>query len=364
MKDGLRFVDSDMHIMEPPDLFDRYLDPKFKDRVSVPVGADGRPNRGPSGLDHHRRAAHLRHGSAAVPKARAAPPRRRARSSSRDRGSSTRAGSTSPSSATTTRKPRSWAWRWKGVDIAVNYPTAGLALIARDNIDPRLSLAICQAYNNWIHEFCQYSPDRLKFVAMLPVHDVHLACRELIRCVRELGAVGSFIRPNLVNDHYWHSNYWDPLYTVHEELERDVGIPRGRERALLAHDPALRREPLLPPRGEPLDRDAAGDDRHDHRRRVRVPSEAPRRLPRGPELLGARPPVAHRVGLPAVPRLARAVPLADAARVLPAQLLGGGGRQRARDRGDGRAHRRRPHVRLHATIRTSTPTSPTWRRTC
>ena len=49
MKDGLRFVDSDMHIMEPPDLFDRYLDPKFKDRVVTPVGADGRPARGPSG---------------------------------------------------------------------------------------------------------------------------------------------------------------------------------------------------------------------------------------------------------------------------------------------------------------------------
>ena len=41
MKDGLRFVDSDMHIMEPPDLFDRFLDPKFKHRVSVPVGSDG-----------------------------------------------------------------------------------------------------------------------------------------------------------------------------------------------------------------------------------------------------------------------------------------------------------------------------------
>ena len=35
-----------MHIMEPPDLFDRYVDPRFKDRVSVPVGADGRPARG------------------------------------------------------------------------------------------------------------------------------------------------------------------------------------------------------------------------------------------------------------------------------------------------------------------------------
>src|SRR5262245_59410732 len=33
MKDGLRFVDCDMHIMEPVDLFDRYLDRRFKDRV-------------------------------------------------------------------------------------------------------------------------------------------------------------------------------------------------------------------------------------------------------------------------------------------------------------------------------------------
>ena len=33
MKDGMRFVDCDMHVMEPADLFDRYLDPKFADRV-------------------------------------------------------------------------------------------------------------------------------------------------------------------------------------------------------------------------------------------------------------------------------------------------------------------------------------------
>jgi predicted TIM-barrel fold metal-dependent hydrolase len=66
----------------------------------------------------------------------------------------------------------------------------------------------------------------LKFVAMLPVHDVHLACRELVRCVK-LGAVGSFIRPNLVNDHYWHSNYWDPLYSLHEGLNVTWGFHEG-----------------------------------------------------------------------------------------------------------------------------------------
>ena len=37
MKDGYRFVDCDMHIMEPMDLFDKYLDPEFKPRVTSSV---------------------------------------------------------------------------------------------------------------------------------------------------------------------------------------------------------------------------------------------------------------------------------------------------------------------------------------
>ena len=51
MKDNLRFVDSDMHVMEPPDLFERYLDPKFRDRVSLPTGADGKAKRGTIYID-------------------------------------------------------------------------------------------------------------------------------------------------------------------------------------------------------------------------------------------------------------------------------------------------------------------------
>src|SRR2546425_13007076 len=51
MKDGLRFVDCDMHIMEPVDLFDRYLDPRFKDRVTTTVGGDGQPRRGTVVID-------------------------------------------------------------------------------------------------------------------------------------------------------------------------------------------------------------------------------------------------------------------------------------------------------------------------
>jgi len=226
MKDGLRFVDSDMHIMEPPDLFDRYLDRKFRDRISVPVGPDGRPNRGPSGLividglptsdsdlQQYRKRV------------------RPASTQSTQLLSGSRIFDTGRLDFAVERdydaQAQVMGMAMEGVDIAVLYPTGGLALIARDNLDPQFSLAICQAYNNWIHEFCQYSPERLKFVAMLPVHDVHLACRELTRCVRELGAVGSFIRPNLVNDHYWHSNYWDPLYNTHEALGVTWGFHEG-----------------------------------------------------------------------------------------------------------------------------------------
>jgi hypothetical protein len=51
MKQGYRFVDCDMHIMEPPDLFDKYLDPAFKHRITSsmrrsdggPTGMRGRP---------------------------------------------------------------------------------------------------------------------------------------------------------------------------------------------------------------------------------------------------------------------------------------------------------------------------------
>jgi uncharacterized protein len=226
MKDGLRFVDSDMHIMEPPDLFERYLDPKWKHRVSLMVGADGRPKRGAAG-------AIVIDGLPTSMDAELQQYRKRGRaatSNSTQPLSGSRLADTGRLDFAIARNYDAVAqlqgMEMEGVDIAVNYPTQGLSLIARDNLDPELSLALCQAYNNWIHEFCSLSPDRLKWVAMLPVHDVHLACRELVRCVK-LGAVGSFIRPNLVNGHYWHSNYWDPLYSIHEELGVTWGFHEG-----------------------------------------------------------------------------------------------------------------------------------------
>ncbi len=224
MKDGLRFVDCDMHVMEPADLFATYLDPKFRDRVILPLGADGRPRRGmimidglPTSYDvelqKHRKRGPLRSSNSTQPLSGS----RLANSNRLDFAIARNYNA----------EAQVMAMEIEGIDIAVLFPTVGLSLIARDGMDPHLSLALCQAYNNWIHDFCQYSPDRLKFAAMLPLHDVNLAGLELIRCVKELGAVGSFVRPNLLQGHYWHSNYWDPLYSLHEELDVTLGFHEG-----------------------------------------------------------------------------------------------------------------------------------------
>jgi predicted TIM-barrel fold metal-dependent hydrolase len=231
MKDGMRFVDCDMHIVEPADLFMRWLDPRFRDRVLTPLGADGTPKRGMWIVDGLPSSADDELQQYRKPLHRPAPERSDGNPASRQSLSSSRLAATGRLDFAAQRnyngEAQVMAMEMEGVDIAVLFPTACLSLLGRDGMDPQLSLALCQAYNNWMAEYCSFSPDQLRFAAMLPIHDVHLACQELLRAVRELGAVGSFIRPNLVNGHFWHSNYWDPLYTMHEELGVTWGFHEG-----------------------------------------------------------------------------------------------------------------------------------------
>jgi hypothetical protein len=35
MSDKLRFIDSDAHMIEPPNMFARYLEPKYRDQMPV-----------------------------------------------------------------------------------------------------------------------------------------------------------------------------------------------------------------------------------------------------------------------------------------------------------------------------------------
>src|SRR6266566_444178 len=73
--------------------------------------------------------------------------------------------------------------------------------------------AMCKAYNDWAHEYCQENPERLYFAAMLPMQDPKFAEEEVYRVaakgcrvglVRPIDAMGNYpIQPKYAR--VWHA---------------------------------------------------------------------------------------------------------------------------------------------------------------
>ena len=104
-----------------------------------------------------------------------------------------------------------------GVDQAFLYPTwfaEGFHLVE----DPDVSHALARAYNDWIADFCQASPDRLFAAAMVPLGNIDFALAELQRVARVRCFRGAFIRPMFLEGHYFTHPYYDPLWAELENL--------------------------------------------------------------------------------------------------------------------------------------------------
>jgi predicted TIM-barrel fold metal-dependent hydrolase len=116
-----------------------------------------------------------------------------------------------------------------GVEAAVLFPTAGLGLSRI--VEPELAVAVCHAYNSFLaEEVCRVSPDRLKGVAMLPVHDVPMAVQELRRAVTELGMVTAMVPALGMRRPLGHPEFY-PLYEEAQRLDCLVsvhGVPHDR----------------------------------------------------------------------------------------------------------------------------------------
>lgn len=106
-----------------------------------------------------------------------------------------------------------------GVDQTFLYPTwfaEGFHLVE----DPDTAYALARAYNDWIADFCQASPDRLFAAAMLPLQNMDFTIEELARVSKNSSFRGAFIRPMFIEERYFTHQYYDPLWA---ELER-LGI--------------------------------------------------------------------------------------------------------------------------------------------
>lgn len=215
-KGGYKIIDSDMHIMEPPDLWQRYTDKKYRDQAQVGVTSanvrdlrtthpDGRPWGSTS---QGVRAAGV--GNPNRPGGHNYERNQRLYADHAARGWSTDA--------------QLEAMDVEGLDVAVLFPTRGLHTLAEPHMEPGLAAALARAYNDWLYDFCAPAPDRLIGAAMVSPFNMDDAVAEVERAVEELGFRAVFMRSNQMTDKPWHDPFYDPLWSALEENDVAIGF--------------------------------------------------------------------------------------------------------------------------------------------
>lgn len=98
-----------------------------------------------------------------------------------------------------------------GVDAEVLFPTVSMWMYLIS--DGAFRLALFRAYNTWLAEFCGAYPDRLKGLAMLDPDDVDEAVDEVQRA-KSLGLVGAILPLYSAEDSPYHHERFDPLWAA------------------------------------------------------------------------------------------------------------------------------------------------------
>ena len=221
MFNGWLVGDSDMHVMEPPDLWERY------------IAADWR-HAAPVGMQESERDIRVRVKNETMSRIGRLAPRT---------GSFAWAWRPEQDSHYRRASERGWdptsqvqAMNLESLDSTVLFPSRGLVVLSLPSaghmgfhgLEPELATAIARAYNDWMAEYVDqcHAPDRVFGAAMLPAHDVSGAVDELARNV-ERGFRAAFLTPGLVDSRPWHDRHYDPIWREAERLDVPVCFHGG-----------------------------------------------------------------------------------------------------------------------------------------
>jgi predicted TIM-barrel fold metal-dependent hydrolase len=215
------FIDTDSHVIEPDDIWDKYLDPKY--RADAPRTRVGYKN-GEEGFgffnDVTVGGVNMPFGSyghlSVMP----------------DLGEIydeyARAGFPARSYVDAMDKT--------GIDYMVLYPTAGLYTNQAPDTKADAAAAYRRAYNDWLHDFCSEGDRRLIGAGAIDLRDPEAAAKEAARCVKDLGFKAIMLNPAPVGQYRLYSPEMDRLWATIQDLDVPVGIHCG---ALNASDPFL-----------------------------------------------------------------------------------------------------------------------------
>jgi predicted TIM-barrel fold metal-dependent hydrolase len=199
-------VDSDAHVFEPHDLWERFLDPRFRPRApKVVLDEQGRIRWDLDGRltpPLPRFTVPAEDGSRVpyVPRPGMGDPREHVADMDRE-----------------------------GIRQAVVYP--GIGLLFQSIADGELAAALCRAYNDWLREHCSAAPGRLFGAAAIPLQDVRAAVAEIERVAGADELCALFIRPNPVGGRLLHDPELDPFWRAAADARLPVAIHEGTTRS-------------------------------------------------------------------------------------------------------------------------------------
>ena len=156
-------IDADGHVLEPMDMWEKYIDPAFRDRApKLVIDTDGKER-----LLVETQVLGSQKGFGVIGAIGS-------RDTEMDDGEMTYADGRPGGFDPHKRIPD---MDLDGIDAAFLYPSVGLFAGAVQ--DPALAAAMCRAYNRWLADYCRPYPDRLFGVAMLPMQSIPLAIEEM-----------------------------------------------------------------------------------------------------------------------------------------------------------------------------------------
>ncbi|MGH7815713.1 MAG: amidohydrolase family protein [Candidatus Binataceae bacterium] len=198
-------VDCDSHVMEPPDLWEQYLEPRFRDRA-IKIAKDPVDGFETLSVDNQPilRGVLAGLGGANKPRQELFIP-----------GKLGYLDGCPPASYLPQERIKLLD-EW-GVNAGVLFPTVG---ILWDTADAELAAAYARAYNNWVNDFAAPVRSRVIPIAHIAMQDVPSALEELRRCLK-LGFKGIFLAPETIGGKRFSHPSFDPIW---RECEA-AGIP-------------------------------------------------------------------------------------------------------------------------------------------
>lgn len=205
-------VDADGHVMEPADLWLRYIDPAFRDRA---IRID-RDENDYEVLLIDNRPLELVRGHMGVLGGIGMDPVALQENGKLTYADGCPAGGYDP-------RARLEVMDAERIDVAMLYPTLGICWEGAVR-DPQLATAYTRAYNRWIADFAREDPARLQPIAHVSLLDPEGAVEE-VRRAREDGCVGVYLSPDMAARGNKHFD--DPAFARFWAAVQDLAMPVG-----------------------------------------------------------------------------------------------------------------------------------------